>query len=224
MNKHKILLLEDDESLGGLLSNYLSMSDYECVWVKNGLEALAVLKEQDFDLCISDVMMPEMDGFSFAARLQKENKRLKMIFLTAKHQKEDLIQGYTLGAVDYIAKPFDVEILVLKIQALLSEHKTVLKEEEALGQFLYNKTWRKLSGPDFERRLSPKESDLLELLLKYKNEIMPREIALAKIWKEESYFTTRSMDVYIAKLRKYLQNDPQIIIENVPNSGYILRV
>lgn len=219
-----ILLVEDEENFGSLLQNYLQLSKYEVEWARDGALGYSKFVQNKYDLCIFDVMMPNMDGFSLLEKIKNKKNDTPVIFLTARSQKSDILKGYKLGACDYLTKPFDIEVLLLKIEAILSlghsDHATA--DLYTIGQYSYEVKTRLLSGPDFSRRLSPKEGDLLYLLCQSMNEVLPREKALREIWSEDSYFTTRSMDVYITKLRKYLKHDPHVQIENVHSSGYRL--
>ena len=219
----KILLVEDEENFGSLLQNYLQLSSYEVDWMKDGATGYSKFCKENYDLCILDVMMPVMDGFSLAEKIRNKDQKTPIIFLTAKNLKEDMIKGYKIGADDYLNKPFDIEVLLLKLEALFSrfeeQNPSDLKEEYQIGKFHFQMSNRLLSSDDFERKLSPKEGQLLQLLCEHLNQVLPREKALRQIWNEDNYFTTRSMDVYITKLRKYLQADGRLSIENVHSSG-----
>lgn len=223
----RILLVEDEENFGSLLQNYLRLSRYEVVWVKDGAQGYSAFSGGGFDVCIFDVMMPYVDGFTLTEMVRKKNAHTPILFLTARNRKEDVIHGYKLGADDYLTKPFDVEILVLKLDAIfqrLDEAKPSTPQRFVIGNYTYDTATRNLWHKVEERKLSPKEGELMHLLCEYLNQVLPREKALREIWREDSYFTTRSMDVYITKLRKYLVHDPAIVIENVHSSGYMLCV
>lgn len=231
MEKNKILLVEDDPNFGTVLRDYLSLNDYNVSLAKDGIEGLIAFKNGDFDICILDVMMPRKDGFSLAKDIRASNKDIPIIFLTAKTMKEDVLKGYQAGADDYLTKPFDSEVLLYKIKAILQrkevEKSTVdfdaEKFEFTVGKFHFNSKLRFLTIDNQDPiKLSPKENKLLKLLILYKNDLMPRELALTKIWRDENYFTSRSMDVYIAKLRKYLKGDPNIEILNIHGEGFRL--
>jgi len=228
MKKNHLLLVEDDESLGYLLSEYLKMNNFEIDWVKNGKNALTKLSKQKFDLCILDVMMPRKDGFSLAKDIRGTNSDIPIIFLTAKTMKEDVLKGYQVGADDYLNKPFDSEVLLYKIKAIIQRKEGDLNLEEVIfefkiGKFDFNSKLRHLSYDGGEiQKLSPKESKLLKMLTIHKNDLMPRELALTKIWRDDNYFTSRSMDVYIAKLRKYLKLDENVEILNIHGEGFRL--
>ncbi|MGE0560214.1 MAG: response regulator transcription factor [Flavobacteriales bacterium] len=223
-NKYTILLVEDEENFGLVLKNYLELSNYIVTLCKNGKLGLNAFKKDQFDLCVFDVMMPEMDGFTLAEEIRKINSQTPIIFLTAKTQKHDVVKGYQLGADEYITKPFDTDVLLLKINAII-QRSTGLKDQSkefVLGLYEFNANTRELISRYGVQKLSPKEAKLLELLCQNKNEVVPRELALNKIWNDNSYFATRSMDVFIAKLRKYLKQDSSIEIINVHGNGFRL--
>jgi DNA-binding response OmpR family regulator len=229
MGSKKILLVEDDPNFGTVLKDYLALNDYNVTHAKDGIEGLIMFKNSDYDMCILDVMMPRKDGFSLATDIRSTNKEIPIIFLTAKTLKEDVLRGYSVGADDYLNKPFDSEVLLHKIKAILQRKETdkTAESEEFefnIGNFFFNSKLRHLSvGKDAEPiKLSPKESKLLRMLAIHKNDLMPRELALTKIWRDDNYFTSRSMDVYIAKLRKYLKQDENVEILNIHGEGFRL--
>jgi len=228
MENNRILLVEDDPNFGTVLKDYLSLNDYKVTLAKDGLEGLIMFKNDDFDLCIFDVMMPRKDGFSLAKDVRATNSEVPIIFLTAKTMKEDVLKGYQAGADDYLNKPFDSEVLLYKIKAILQrkENEQTLEEEMfefKIGKFDFNSKLRHLTFEGGEpQKLSPKESKLLKMLATHKNDLMPRELALTKIWRDDNYFTSRSMDVYIAKLRKYLKFDANVEILNIHGEGFRL--
>jgi len=228
MENNRILLVEDDPNFGTVLKDYLSLNDYNVTHAKDGLEGLIMFKNNDFDLCILDVMMPRKDGFSLAKDIRATNSEVPIIFLTAKTMKEDVLKGYQAGADDYLNKPFDSEVLLYKIKAILQRKETEQSTEEdafefKIGAFDFNSKLRHLSYKGEEaQKLSPKESKLLKMLAVHKNDLMPRELALTKIWRDDNYFTSRSMDVYIAKLRKYLKLDENVEILNIHGEGFRL--
>lgn len=230
MSNKKILLVEDDPNFGIVLKDYLTLSNFDVVHAKDGIEGLIMFKNQDYDLCILDVMMPRKDGFSLAEDIRKNNKEIPIIFLTAKTMKEDILKGYQVGADDYLNKPFDSEVLLYKINAILQRKRGDIEEKEDLfefeiGDFFLNSKLRHLSYKTEEPiKLSPKESKLLKMLAVHKNDLMSRELALTKIWRDDNYFTSRSMDVYIAKLRKYLKADLNVEIINIHGEGFRLVV
>lgn len=224
---YKILLVEDEKNFASVLKDYLKMNGFAVELCENGEEGIQHFKKEKFDLCIIDVMMPKKDGFTLSAEIKAQDKNTPVLFLTARSMREDMIRAYQLGADDYIIKPFDSEILLLKIKVILDRNNKVIKEEgqvHQIGRFNFNASLRSLKGmPGEEVKLSPKEAALLNLLCQHKNEVLMREKALTKIWKEDTYFTARSMDVYIVKLRKYLEADKSVSIENIHGSGYCLQ-
>ena len=232
MADKKILLVEDDPNFGTVLKDYLSLNDYDVTLAKDGIEGLIEFKNNDYDVAILDVMMPRKDGFSLAKDIREKNKEIPIIFLTAKTLKEDILKGYQVGADDYLNKPFDSEVLLHKINAMLQRKAKDADENDdiiefQIGKFHLNTNLRQLTytdenGKEVTIKLSPKENKLLRLLVLHKNDLMPRELALTKIWRDDNYFTSRSMDVYIAKLRKLLQKDPRVKIVNIHGSGFRL--
>lgn len=225
--KQHIFLVEDDLSFGAVLKSYLELNEYEVTWVDDGKYAVNKFKAGNFQICILDVMLPNVDGFTIGAEIRKINQEIPMVFLTAKTLKEDILKGYNVGADDYITKPFDTEVLLCKIQAIIKRQSTQPENEDFLftiGSYQFDSKLRTITQAGNKQKLSPKESDLLKLLCQNKNELLQRETALRKIWGEDGYFTARSMDVFITKLRKYLSADPSIEIKNVHGSGFLLEV
>jgi DNA-binding response OmpR family regulator len=224
--KPTILLCEDDTNLGMVLKNYLELNDYEVILERDGRLGLAAFQREKVDICLLDVMMPNMDGFALAEEIRDINPDVPLFFLSAKTMKDDIIQGYKLGADDYITKPFDSEVLLLKIKAILKRNEEMHREEANaefdLGQYHFNPKLRQLSINGNMQVLSPKENELLKLMCEYKNDLLTRELALKKIWGSDTYFNGRSMDVYIAKLRKYLKEDSTIEIVNIHGNGFRL--
>jgi len=223
MSEHsKILLVEDDLSFGSVLKSYLEINDFTVVWIDDGKNALDAFRKEQFNLCILDVMLPNVDGFTIASEIRTINKTIPLIFLTAKKLKEDVLRGYGLGADDYITKPFDTDILLAKIKAIVSRREGLKKvsEEIKIGKYIFNTKIRSLRSGQDERKLSPKEAQLLELLAESANTLVSRETALKLIWGSDDYFTARSMDVYITKLRKYLSDDSNISIKNIHGAGF----
>jgi two-component system OmpR family response regulator len=224
--KPKILLCEDDTNLGMVLKNYLELNDYDVTLERDGRLGLAAFQREKFDICLLDVMMPNMDGFTVAEEIRDINPDVPLFFLSAKTMKDDIIQGYKLGADDYITKPFDSEVLLHKIKAILKRNEETHKEEANaefdLGTYHFNPRLRELTVNGKTQTLSPKENELLKMLAEYKNDLLPRESALKKIWGSDTYFNGRSMDVYIAKLRKYLKEDPKLEIVNIHGNGFRL--
>jgi DNA-binding response OmpR family regulator len=226
MKTKKILLAEDDNNLGLLLRNYLNVKKYETTLSINGIEALEAFKKDVFDICILDIMMPEMDGITLSKEIRKINPAIPVIFLTAKNQKEDVIEGFKTGADDYITKPFSMEELLYRIEAIVRRvsEPAVHKKEElySIGEYKFDTLKQFLSYKGQTVKLTTKESELLELLCRHKNEILERNFALKAIWIDDNYFNARSMDVYITKLRKYLKKDSSVKILNVHGKGYKL--
>ena len=224
--KYKILLCEDDTNLGMVLKNYLELNDYEVILERDGRLGLAAFQREKFDICLLDVMMPHVDGFTLAEEIRDVDPDIPLFFLSAKTMKEDIIQGYKLGADDFITKPFDSEVLLMKIKAILKrneeENRISDNIEFDLGVYHFNPKLRELSHQGKTHTLSPKENELLKMLAEHKNDLLPRERALKKIWGSDTYFNGRSMDVYIAKLRKYLKEDEQIEIVNIHGNGFRL--
>lgn len=226
----KILLVEDDQNFGAILKDYLTLNDFDVTLAKNGMEGFEKFKKDTYDLCILDVMMPYKDGYTLAKEIREKNKDVPIIFLTAKSMKEDVLKGYKVGADDYLNKPFDSEVLLMKIKAII-QRKAVdtkndhVKFEFQIGNFHLNSKLRFLTYKNEEPiKLSPKENELLKMLTLHENDLMPRELALTKIWRDDNYFTSRSMDVYIAKLRKYLKRDDEVEILNIHGEGFRLVV
>ena len=227
MDTYRLLLVEDDASLGYLLTEYLKMKDFSVSWVKNGKDALSILSEQPFDLCILDVMMPDMDGFKLAENIKQRNISIPFLFLTARSLKVDLLKGYSLGAIDYIRKPIDEEELVVRLHSLLSIlTETKQKEEELyrIGKYTYSTSNFELKINDEKRQLTSRESELLLYLLNNKNNISQHKDILNTLWGKNDYFNRKSLNVFITRLRKYLSKDASIKIENVHNQGFILTI
>ena len=231
-SNNKILIVEDDPNFGSILRDYLNLNDYEVTLAKNGIEGFEKFKSNKFDLCILDVMMPYKDGFTLAKEIREKNENIPIFFLTARSLKEDVLKGFKIGADDYLTKPFDSEVLLAKIKNILnrktftnSMNENPLKFEYKFGEFNFNSKIRELKYKNKSPiKLSPKENKLLELLVLNINDLLPRDMALNKIWRDDTYFTSRSMDVYIAKLRKYLSLDSNIEIINIHGEGFRLFV
>lgn len=228
--KQRLLIVEDDQNFGSVLKEYLGLHGFDVTLEADGLKGEAILKKERFDLCILDVMMPGMDGFTLATRIKEMGNNCPFIFLTAKGLKDDIIKGFRLGADDYILKPFDAELLLFKIKAVLNRARPVAdsvaekRSEYVIGSLVFYPHLRHLQKDGETITLSPKENALLELLCIYMNDVMPRELALKQIWDDDNYFTARSMDVYIARLRKYLRKDPSVEIVNLHQKGFRLYV
>ncbi|MFO7669812.1 MAG: response regulator transcription factor [Bacteroidales bacterium] len=225
--KNRILLAEDDENLGSLLQEYLQAKNYEADWVTNGEKAFRHFEQFHYDLCLLDVMMPVKDGFTLASEIRILNREIPIIFLTAKSMKEDVLEGFSLGADDYLTKPFSMEELLFRIEAILRRTKGTRSSESnvwKIGSFTFDANKQKLSGTGTEQKLTTKESELLILLCNNINQVLDRNFTLKAIWIDDNYFNARSMDVYITKLRKYLKADPNVQIINVHGKGYKLVV
>ena len=229
ISKNKqILLVEDDVNFGTVLRDYLQLNGYKVVLARNGLEGFEKFKKNQFDICIFDVMMPYKDGFTLAKEVRLKDKSTPIIFLTAKSMKEDVLKGYKIGADDYLTKPFDAEILLKKLEVLIqriqnSVQKSKPKSRIVIGDFIFNPRLRTLTyKKDTATNLSPKENQLLLMLVETQNDLLSRNKALKEIWNDDNYFTSRSMDVYIAKLRKYLRQDNSVEIANIHGEGFRL--
>ncbi len=224
----KILLAEDDENLGTLLREYLNAKGFKTDLFINGELALQGFKKQEYHICILDIMMPKMDGFSLAREIRKLNSDVPFIFLTAKSLKEDVIEGFSLGADDYMTKPFSMEELLFRIKAILrrteTNHVSEQNDKNQIGDYTFDSQKQILQYADKTQKLTTKESELLKLLCNNMNNVLERNFALKTIWQEDSYFNARSMDVYITKLRKYLKDDPSVQILNIHGKGYKLIV
>jgi DNA-binding response OmpR family regulator len=225
MKNIRILLVEDDSNLGNLLKNYLTAKSYETALYADGKAALEAFSSGQYNMCILDIMMPEMDGLALAGEIRKINPEMPVIFLTAKSQKEDILEGFRSGADDYITKPFSMEELLYRIQAILKRTTSPTADKQNLyiiGKYTFNSLKQLLLFEDETIRLTTKESELLELLCRQGREILERNYALKSIWIDDNYFNARSMDVYITRLRKYLKKDPSVRILNVHGRGYKL--
>lgn len=224
--KLRILLAEDDQNLGSLLKEYLQAKSYEVDLLPDGEKAFKSFQKSFYDLCILDVMMPIKDGFSVAADIRAINRDIPIIFLTAKSMKEDVLEGFKLGADDYITKPFSMEELLFRIEAILRRTKPDLRQSSQvvykLGNYTFDFQKQLLQNEENAHKLTTKESELLKMLCDNANNILERNYALKTIWFDDSYFNARSMDVYITKLRKYLKDEPSVEILNVHGKGFKL--
>mgnify|MGYP001465512128 CR=1 FL=1 len=221
----KILLIEDDENLGSITNDYLIAKGFDCNWEKNGEVGYQSFVKNSFDIVIMDIMMPIKDGFSTAQDIRGIDKNTPIIFLTAKSMKEDTLKGFEIGADDYITKPFNMEELIARINAIIKRTKTDENthfDDLDIGKFKFNPKMQLLKIGDETFKLTTKETDLLLLLHKNKNDVLERNHALKAVWGDDNYFNGRSMDVYIAKLRKYLKEDESIQIINVHGRGFKL--
>lgn len=224
-----VLLAEDDPNLGLLLSEFLKKKGYQVQWAQNGDQALDFFVKGQFDLCVLDVMMPKKDGFSLAKDIRANHLQVPIIFLTAKSMEEDTLQGFKVGADDYLTKPFSMEVLLARMEAVLRRSQKdkvipTLAEEIPLGKFMYYPTKMKLVFDDKEQKFTPKENDLMKLLCENIGHPVSRSYALKLIWGDDTYFNARSMDVYMTKLRKILKEDPEIQLLNLHGEGFILKV
>lgn len=227
MSKLNILLAEDDENLGDLLNKFLQSKSFNVDLARNGKIAFEKFIAGQYDFCILDVMMPEMDGFTLAKEIRETDKQIPILFLTAKSMKDDKLKGFQVGADDYLTKPFSMEELLARITAIMrrvGENVEKGKNEFSIGTIKYEPELRVLHLTDGERKLTTKENQLLQLLVKNENEILDRQATLRAIWGDDNYFNGRSMDVYIAKLRKLLKEDENIEIMNVHGKGFKLVV
>ena len=220
----RIFLVEDDLSFGSVLKSYLEINDFNVDLVDDGKYAVDHFRKGVFDICILDIMLPHVDGFTIATEIRKMNSAIPIVFLTAKKLKEDILKGYGVGADDYITKPFDTEILLCKIKAIISRQdlQSGTKDIYEIGRYIFNAKLRVIALDGKEEKLSPKEAQLLEILIVNSNSLVTREMALKKIWGNDDYFTARSMDVYITKLRKFLAEDSNLFIKNIHGSGFQL--
>lgn len=223
--KLKILLCEDDENLGMLLREYLQAKGFTTELCADGELGYKAFLKTKFDICVLDVMMPKKDGFTLAKEIRNSNQDIPIIFLTAKTLKEDILEGFKIGADDYITKPFSMEELVFRIEAIIRRTKGKKNKESTvyrIGKFTFDTQKQLLCLGDEQRKLTTKENELLALLCSHANEILQRDFALKTIWIDDNYFNARSMDVYITKLRKHLKDDPTIEIINIHGKGYKL--
>lgn len=224
--KPRVLLAEDDPNLGHLLQEYLDAKGFVTELATNGKEGFDKFRRGTWDICLLDVMMPVKDGYTLAKEIREITKDVPIVFLTAKSMKEDTIEGFNAGADDYITKPFSMEELLLRLKAILRRTKGSIANAEQInftvGEYGFDSQRQMLEYGSKSQKLTSKESDLLRLLALHKNDILDRSLALNTIWGDDSYFNSRSMDVYIAKLRKYLKEDPTVEIMNIHGKGFRL--
>ncbi len=223
----RILLVEDNLNLGFLTSEFLEAGGFEVKLCRDGESGVKAFEEQGFDFCILDIMLPKMDGYQVATEIRKKSSKVPIIFLTAKNLKDDKFKGFDIGADDYITKPFDEDELLWRIQAILNRTSTEITttvNQIMIGKFCFEPINQLLVIDTKEQRLTERETNVLKLLCQNQGNITRREELLEKIWGENDYFAGRSLDVFIAKLRKYLKADPSVIIENVPRVGFLLTV
>jgi DNA-binding response OmpR family regulator len=221
----KMLLAEDDHNLGTILKAYLEAKGYPTKLYVNGKDAFDAYSKEKFDFCILDVMMPVKDGFTLAKEIRKTDKKIPILFLTAKSMQEDKIEGLQLGADDYLTKPFSMEELLLRIKAIIRRSSIYINEDRTMfeiGAYIFDYSHQTLTLGKNIQKLTSKEAELLKILCENMNSVLDRTITLMRIWNDDSYFNARSMDVYIAKLRKYLKDDPNIELVNVHGIGFKL--
>jgi len=228
-SKGKILLIEDDTNLGFVIKDFLEISQFHVIHKKNGQDGLTAFRKGSFDLVLLDIMLPLYDGFSVAEEIRRSDCDIPIIFITAKSMKDDRIKGYRVGADDYITKPFSTEELKLRIQAILrrTRHRIPNQPDNntfTIGSYTFDYQNHRLFSASYEKRLTKREADVLKLLCLNKNKVLRREVALKTIWGEDDYFMGRSMDVYIAKLRKMFKDESDISITNIHNTGFVLEV
>ncbi len=223
-----ILLAEDDHDFGNILKQYLEISGYVITWAKDGEEALSFFQKECFDICVLDVMMPKMDGFTLAEKIIDLQPEVPFIFLTARKMKEDKLKGLKLGADDYIVKPFEADELVLRLQNILkrsSGHKaSIIDEVVSIGTYSFNTRRLELRFEDTVQQLTEKEAELIQFLYNHKNQLLKRDEILTAVWKNDDYFSGRSMDVFISRLRKYFKADPSISIESSRGIGLEFKI
>ncbi len=227
-NKVKILLVEDDMNLGFVIQDSLNLASYHVHLSKDGKEGLLAFNKDKYDICLLDVMLPKKDGFSLAEDIRKINKNIPIIFLTAKSMAEDKVKGFQIGADDYITKPFNMDELQLRIEAILKRSGITEKEESSgitIGKYSFDTTNYRLEKEGEEgRKLTKKEAEILKLLSKQKGKVIERELILNLVWGDDNYFNGRSLDVFITKLRKYLKGDDKINIKNIHGIGFVLNI
>lgn len=225
-NTPKILLVEDDTSLGFIVSDQLKSQGYDVTLCSDGLEGFKRFNEDTYHMCILDVMMPKKDGFTLAKDIRKMNSEIPILFLTAKSMTEDKVQGFDAGGDDYLTKPFSSDELAVRVRALLKRVHIIEdqldKKEVKIGAYTFDTANFILSHPEFEKKLTKKEAQILKMLYKFENQVLPREIVLNGVWGQDDYFVGRSLDVFITKLRKYLGKDESVTIENIHGIGFKL--
>ena len=227
MTAFHILLVEDDEHLGFMLRENLEMSGYQVRLCRDGEKGLTAFHNDDFHLCILDVMMPLKDGFALAEDIRRYNRQIPIVFLTAKNQSKDRIKGFRIGADDYVSKPFSLEELLLRVEALLKrvyDHETRSDKRDlfSLGKFSFDFSNQVLAKDEEQIKLTNKEARLLKILVQHKDKVVERDVIMKSIWENDGYFVARSMDVFISRLRKHLSGDPDISISNIHGVGYRL--
>ncbi|MDT7832413.1 response regulator transcription factor [Flavobacteriaceae bacterium S356] len=224
----QLLLAEDDLDFGSILKQYLELHHFKVIWAKDGMEAFDAFQKDSFAMCILDVMMPRLDGFSLAEKIIASSPEMPFLFLTARGQKEDKIKGLKLGADDYIIKPFEADELILRIQNILKRSQkttsVIQREEIQIGKYTFNAKRLVLEHPNKSQRITEKEGLLLQFLYQHKNQLIKREQILNALWENSDFFSGRSMDVFISRLRKYLSEDPSISIESIRGVGLEFKI
>ncbi len=223
-----ILLAEDDLDFGSILQQYLQLHNFQVTWAKNGVEAFEVFQKNDFEICVFDVMMPKLDGFSLAEKVIALNPEMPFVFLTARSQKEDKIKGLKLGADDYIVKPFEADELILRLQNIIKRsQKTIAKNQQSvikIGEYDFDVKALQLTYLQKTQRVTEKEALLIQFLYEHKNQLVKREQILNAVWGSDDFFSGRSMDVFISRLRKYFAEDPSIKIESIRGVGLEFKI
>ncbi len=223
-----ILLAEDDHDFGNILKQYLEISGYVITWAKDGEEALDLFKKEHYDICVLDVMMPKMDGFTLAEKIIDLQPEVPFIFLTARKMKEDKLKGLKLGADDYIVKPFEADELVLRLQNILKrssgQKASIIDEVVSIGSYSFNTRRLELRFEDTVQQLTEKEAELIQFLYNHRNQLLKRDEILTAVWKNDDYFSGRSMDVFISRLRKYFKDDASISIESSRGIGLEFKI
>jgi len=225
----KILLAEDDIDFGAILKQYLELQNFSVIWAKDGEEALALFRTNSFDICVLDVMMPKIDGFTLAEKIVDSHPEIPFVFLTARNQNEDKIKGLKLGADDYIVKPFEADELVLRLTNIIKRTEkrslsNALPNQIEIGIFTFDTNRFELKSNLKTQQLTEKEASLLLFLFQHKNQLVKREQVLKAVWENDDFFSGRSMDVFISKLRKYLSEDDTISIESIRNIGLEFKI
>ena len=225
-NNPRILIVEDDKNMGYLLKENMKVSGFEPVLCINGQQGIDTFKSESFDLCLLDIMMPKKDGLTLATEIRKIDKDIPIIFLTAKSQDEDKISGFKTGCDDYVTKPFNIEELILRLRALLKRNPHLAAQDNkdcyVFGDYTLNYKERKLVKDNKQKNLSTKEAELLKVLVVYKNEVVSRSTILKEVWGVDDYFVSKSLDVYLNKVRRHIQDDPNLEIMNIHGYGYKL--
>jgi DNA-binding response OmpR family regulator len=223
--KAKVLLVEDDVNLGFVISDKLKANNFDVMLAVDGAEGFKKFNEDTYHMCIFDVMMPKKDGFSLAKDVRKINKEIPILFLSAKSETEDKIQGFEAGCDDYLTKPFSTEELILRAKALLKRVNIDIDETHGgsiynIGKYVFDLENYSLKFENEEKKLTKKEAEILNMFCKHRNQVLPRELVLTAVWGQDDYFVGRSLDVFVTKLRKYLSNDERVVITNIHGIGF----